>query len=321
MADANLISIGSRGELNPAQATELRNQLQREGLEFEERPSTASGTYIRPYGESELIARQAREAVERGVSTLEQGKTEIAPIYKSRQDILLGELEPTTQRYNALLEEVTRRQQEDTNLATKTQANELGRRGISNTSGLYDRTVQEALSPILQYYTGQAKDVGFEREGAIRSIQNAVAELANQQALQELGLTRDIANLQTTGGINAAQLAAGLLAQRQAQAEAESLASYRNATLDLQRQAQERGLTTVDLGDRVGFFDPQGNLVQSYSKGRLTGASGGGQTASNFLNTNAAPQNTTNNSILDTIFGNLELVPQTSSATLNTQGF
>ena len=267
--------------------------------------------------ESKRIQDQAQKSLQQGISTLEGGKATIAPIYQSRQEMLRGELGPTQQRYENLLAQVTARQQEEMGLTTKTQSRELGRRGITGGSGLYDQTLEQALSPISRHYAGQVKDVGLSQEADLRAIQNAITELTNQQATQELGITKDIANIQASGGMNAAQLAAQMMTSRQAAAENQAEMALRQLLAE-----QQAGFTERELAMQEAQSPLQLQLLQAQLDKALAPATGGsGYAATNYL-APSAQTNTSNQAILQQIFGNLG-TPQTSapSATLNYQGF
>lgn len=193
---------------------------------------------------AERQAQQAREAQERAtklaLETLESGKGKIGEIYSSRQNILLGEMDPTKQRYEQLLQEVTRRENEEVTRSTGATNRELGRRGIVSDSGVFDQELNRVLSPINQYYAGQAKEVGLEGENALRAIQNAITELSNKQATDELGLLDKISQLQFAGGSSLANLL------NQA-SQASQQAAQANAQLQLQ---EILGLRDRDIADR-----------------------------------------------------------------------
>lgn len=186
------------------------------------------------------IQEDLKRAQQTAISTLEGGRPKIGEIYGSRRQSLQGEIDPTKRRYEQLLEEVTRREQDEMQRTNLAQSRELGRRGISSDSGIFDRTINEALNPISRFYTGQAKEVGFEQESALRAIQNAISELTNQEAQQNLGLDQNIAQMQFQGGGNLANVALQALAQQQAAAEAASQRTLQQALANLQAGFTER---------------------------------------------------------------------------------
>src|SRR3990167_7116723 len=149
----------------------------------------------------------ATKAIEPALTTLKEAGTKIAPIYEQKEAAIQAEIEPTRQRYENLLAQVVANQQRSETQQTLTTGRELGRRGIASQSGVYDVEMGLALQPIREYYTGQTKDVGFEREEKLRSLQNLMGELTGQRSQQEIDLINTIAQIQAgagTGGINQA---------------------------------------------------------------------------------------------------------------------
>ncbi len=99
------------------------------------------------------------------------------------------------ERYQNLLGEINRKQTQETGQVSQDLSREYGKRGIPLSSGVFSQGLQEKLSPIQQFYTGQTKDVGLaqredlntllnqqsalpiEKQGALQNIQNQIAQL------------------------------------------------------------------------------------------------------------------------------------------------
>ena len=158
----------------------------------------------------------AQKAIEPAITTLKEAQGKIAPIYAAKEEAVRGEIEPTRQRYENLLQQVVANQQKSETAQTLTTSRELGRRGIAAGSGLLEQELVNAINPIREYYTGQTKDVGFEREEKLRGLQNLIGELGIGRSQQEIELMNTIAQIQAgagTGGIQSALQMYGLTQQ------------------------------------------------------------------------------------------------------------
>jgi hypothetical protein len=199
------------------------------------------------YQESERMKQEQAKATQSALSTLRGGESKINDIYSSKTGVLQAELDPTKQRYEQLLAEITRREGEEKTAATRTVNREMGRREILSDSGFYDQEMQGANQPISRFYGDQATGVGLEQDTALRAIQAAIAQLGQQQAEQLLGLDRDVAQVQMAGGQNAAQLALSLLGQRQQDAQFQASLTEQRTMQELQNMLMGR---QQDLSER-----------------------------------------------------------------------
>ncbi|MBI2005565.1 MAG: hypothetical protein HYS80_02265, partial [Candidatus Aenigmarchaeota archaeon] len=167
-----LTAIESHGDLNPIQRGRLQ-ELRRAGSAGNPTGvESSTGSYIVPQtsftGASpatpDLAAlareqlRLRQEANAPAVASLEAGIPETSARFATERTRLTGEREPLKQRYQNLLDEITRREKVDVGAQERVTSREFGRRGIPLSSGLFDTTLQEAVSPLRQFYTGQTKE-------------------------------------------------------------------------------------------------------------------------------------------------------------------
>lgn len=110
-------------------------------------------------------------------------------------DTLSKSIDPLKERYNQLLDQIKGTSEKAVEETRMTQANELGRRGILPSSGLYETTVAQAVDPVRQQYGYLANEAAYNQQQAINSVNQAIAQLqygAGQSgistALQLLGL-------------------------------------------------------------------------------------------------------------------------------------
>lgn len=95
---------------------------------------------------------------------------------------------PLKQRYDDLIASLKGNQQTAENRQTVTTNAELARRGISNTSGLAQQELTQAVNPITAQYTGQIKDVGNQGNQELANLVSQVAQLQANAGIQGLNL-------------------------------------------------------------------------------------------------------------------------------------
>lgn|SRR3990167_5499880 len=156
-----------------------------------------------------------RQAYQPAVSSLQAGMPEISQRFETQKQQLQAEVEPLQQRYQRLLDQIKGSEQQSVQRESIAQANELGRRGILPSSGLYEQTVSKALQPINEQFGGLTADVGFQQEAGLRNLQNLISNLPLQQTEAQRAVQNAVAQLQAGGGQNAIQTALGLLGQQQ----------------------------------------------------------------------------------------------------------
>ena len=80
-------------------------------------------------------------------------------------------------RYKTILDELKRKETEQTGKETTRLAREYGARGISLSSDAYQKGLGETLSPISQYYAGQTTQTGVAQQSELDQLNNVIALL------------------------------------------------------------------------------------------------------------------------------------------------
>ena len=96
-----------------------------------------------------------------------------APAIASQQ----ASIAPLQQRYNDLLAGIKQNQTVAENRQTLTTNNELGKRGITGSSGLAQQEITNAVNPITQQYTQMGAQTTDTENTDIANINNAIASL------------------------------------------------------------------------------------------------------------------------------------------------
>ena len=128
-------------------------------------------------------------------------------------------------------------------------------------SGLFDVERQEAVSPLRQFYTGQSKEVGLEREGGLREIDKLISMLTGQETEQTRAIKNAIGQLQSGEPSSAIQGALSLIQlseqQRQNQASNElsrQQLGLKEREINLASQPQQKEQYAT-IGEGSTIFD------------------------------------------------------------------
>jgi hypothetical protein len=149
------------------------------------------------------------------ISSLQASIPEVSSKFATAKTSLEGQKVPLEQRYSVLLDSIKANQTADVKGQEITTAREFGRRGIPTTSGLAEQTLQEKLSPIRQYYTGQSTTAGISKEENLTKLNDLIASLTGQETEATRAITNAIAQLQAGDSSGATSQALGLLGQNQ----------------------------------------------------------------------------------------------------------
>ena len=113
-------------------------------------------------------------------SILDQAK-QVNQFYKEQNQPVIAATEatkaPLAKRYSDLLASIKGNQQVAENRQTLTTNNELGKRGITGSSGVAQQEITNAVNPITQQYTGMAKDTTNQQNMDMANIDAAIAKL------------------------------------------------------------------------------------------------------------------------------------------------
>lgn len=250
------------------------------------------GPSIDPIAEARKLLEFQREANLPAIASLQAQKQETAQRFETEGTRLEGQREPLKQRYQGILDELTRRETVDVSAQERVKSREFGRRGIPLSSGLFDVERQEAVSPIRQFYTGQTKETSLAREQGLGNIEALIASLPQQSQAMQREISNAIGALQSGDPNAALQGAITLknLAQQQAQFEQQqALAreqmeqdiSYRDKTLAFQQQqASQPNTQLVNIGGRAKLINATtGAVVADVGPWGSPGTGSGGTAA------------------------------------------
>lgn len=208
------------------------------------------------------------------INSLQSSIPEIGKKYQLQSEQLTAQRKPLEDRYKNLLDQVTssqRAEEQRTGIAT---SRELGRRGISADSGLYDQTVNEKLSPVTQFYTGQAKDIGITQEQNMSELNNLIANLAPQQTADERQVLNAIAQLQAGAGGNAISSAMQIYNQQQEQARQQQLIAAQQPANDLEMRIKQQALNTQTALDPIQIASAKTALNKAQQPNETTDIAG-----------------------------------------------
>lgn len=169
---------------------------------------------------------------------IEQAKKILAFQQEANQpaiQTLQGEVDPLKKQYQDLLTSLKGQQTVAQNRQTLTTGNELGKRGLTNDSGLYQQEMTNALLPVDTAYGQLQVQANQGQVQDLNAIQNAIAQLQAGAASTAMPQS-----LQLAGINNQANQFAQDLALRQQTANSEN--AY--------RQAQIQAANTAKLSDR-----------------------------------------------------------------------
>jgi len=111
---------------------------------------------------------------------LDQAK-QVNQFYKEQNQPVIAATQatkaPLAQRYSDLLASIKGNQQVAENRQTLTTNTELGKRGITGSSGLAQQEITNAVNPITQQYTSMQKDTTNQQNADMAAIDAAIAKL------------------------------------------------------------------------------------------------------------------------------------------------
>lgn len=214
-----------------------------------------------------------REANKPAVESLQAGIPETQAKYAQLRTQGQARIEPLKARYNNLLGEVKNYYLGQEQQQTKVTAAEMAKRGILPSSTLSQQEIASAVRPITSEAAYKTTDLGYQREDAIKQIEDYVASLGPQE-VEELRLARNaIAQLQS-GAANSG-ISTGIDIYKQRIAEEQQARAER---MEKERLAK------------------QNELLSSLFGGQTTQATSTGQT-------NTTPQNQAAQSISNLVYG------------------
>lgn len=223
-----------------------------------------------------------KEANKPAVESLQASIPETQAKYQQTRDQLTASQAPLEQRYKDLLDSIKGNQQVAENRQTLTTNNELGKRGISGSSGIAQQEMTNALNPITQQYTGLQKETGLAREESIRGLQNQIANLTPQETSDMRAIQNMIGQL--SSGAGQAGLSAGMnlystnLGAQQAETQRQDNLKQQDIANKLaQTQQSQKNTAVIEVGGRTKLIDTQtGQVIQDLGITKLQNQVGGG---------------------------------------------
>lgn len=230
-------------------------------------------------GGTDLAATQAQilsmyqKAAEPAIKSYEASIPETQSKFAFERTKLEEQRKPLEQRYQNLLDEITRQQNVAVGATTTQTAQGLGVRGILGSSELYGKTINQAVQPIQAQYATLTKDVGLERENKLMELNNLLTQTGTQEVETIRAIRNAIATLQSGAGTDATNAAINMV--NQAKQNEAALAAKR---LELESSGTGTGTKLYSLGTNDVLVDQSGKVVYS-NRGTGTGTNTG-------LNTN-----------------------------------
>ena len=207
--------------------------------------------------------------------------------FAQKETALTGQREPLKQRYQSILDELTRRESRETEAESTRLSREYGQRGIPLSSGVFGQNLTQALRPTREFYAGQIKETGLgqaeserqleslitglpiERETATNQINQAIAQLQAGGASESITNALQLYQQQQQASQNAAQLA---LQQQIAGSEAQ----YKQAQIAALNKPTTSEFKFADVLGGGYLYNPQTGEVARTLKDLRTAVSGTG---------------------------------------------
>lgn len=179
---------------------------------------------------------------------------QIQDFYKQQNQPVIAATEaskvPLKQRYDDLLNSIKGNQTTSENRQILTTNNELGRRGITGSSGLGQQEITSAVNPITQQYTGLIKDTTGQENIDIANIDKAIASLQAGNPESAISTSTGLASAATTASQRQAEIDAA--AKQQAIDNALKLSSAKSRYISV----GSGGLLDTETGQVLGGIKP-----------------------------------------------------------------
>ena len=242
----------SKTDRNPSQESRYRELLSQQRLPYFQGGNLSSTEQFRSFagGGGGLgaafdpleTARQLRqfnvEANQPQISSLQASIPETQARFGAERTRLTGEKEPLKQRYQSIIDELTRQETVKTSEESGRLSREFGRRGVPLASGVFEQDLAKTLTPYQQYYTGQRTQAGLERETGLRGIEQLISGLSGQETDITRQIQNSIALLQSGNPLESIQGALSLIQLQQQGAQNQSQNALAQQQLTLAEREQ-----------------------------------------------------------------------------------
>ncbi len=151
---------------------------------------------------AQQLLQMQQQANQPAIQSLQASLPEIQNKFAQTGQYLQGQVGNLQSRYDALLKSITGQQGQETQRTATATSSELGRRGISSQSGLYDQTINKALNPINETYAGALSQTGLQKESDIANLLNMISGNTASSVEAQRAVQNAIASLQGGGNGN-----------------------------------------------------------------------------------------------------------------------
>ena len=288
-------ALVSRGGYNPTDAANASRgpraaELAREFLGANTSQSTPSGATTTPQTDIAGIARQflqlQQEANKPAVSSLQTQVPEIQAGFAQQKTQLEAKKEPLKARYDAILNQLKGKEQQEVTQTQTALGREYGRRGIPTSSGMFEQNLLEKTQPISQQYAGLTTEAGLGREEALQGIESQISNLPFQEQEQTRAVINAIAQLQSGGNAQAIQNALSQFQFGENQRTAQESAAAQSAQSAAEQAFRERTYQDVTLPESQASIanirsqiSERGRTSPTNESSALQTIFGGGKTA------------------------------------------
>lgn len=213
------------------------------------------------------------------IASLSASIPETSAKYAGEKARLTGSKSDLATRYDFILQDIAGREKKDTQAVSKTLTDEYSKRGIDPSSGMFQQDLTGKTSDITQNYGRLGQQTSFEREAALKSIEDMISGLTPAEVADNRAIQTAIAELQAGGNKDAISNALSLYSTNIG-------AQNANRSYELSKAAEDRAkelqdftlanptLTSIDLGKQKALVNPYTGATVRTLNDVSTGAGG-----------------------------------------------
>lgn len=142
----------------------------------------------------------SQQAIAPAIESLKAQIPNIQKSYATQISQKQADIAPLNERYTSLINQIKGQGQTSVNKQTSVTAGELGKRGIEGSSTLAGQEIASATLPIEQQTQSLTQQTGLAQSADVKAIQDAIANLYNQQNVDVGNVSTNMANLQSGAG-------------------------------------------------------------------------------------------------------------------------
>lgn len=207
--------------------------------------------------------KQMQDANKPIISSYQASIPETQKRYADERTRLEGEKVTVQDRYKSLIDQIKGNQATAETRQTLTTNNELGKRGITSSSGLAQQEMTNALNPITQQYTGMLKDTGLSQEADLKDISSKITDTTNNETDALRAIQNAIAQLNSGATTQGISLGTNLYNSDRTFDQNEILKNIQLASQKLNEKKADQPVFN-QIGNTVYALDPNtGNVINS----------------------------------------------------------